>query len=40
MLQSFNDEVCGPGYYVKDYCQKLVAVDDYFNLNPIFDSTS
>jgi hypothetical protein len=38
MLDSYRSGECGAGFYVKDYCQKLTAVDDFFNLNAIFDS--
>lgn len=36
MLYSYHHPDVGPGYYVLDYDKKLIEVDDFFNLMPIF----
>lgn len=33
MLKDYFNENVGPGYYVKDYDQKLVEVENYFSIN-------
>ena len=38
MLQDYESNEVGHGYYVKDYDQKLITVSDNFNLTAIFDS--
>lgn len=32
MLKHYNDPECGPGFYVKDYEKKLVAVENKFGI--------
>lgn len=34
MLLDYHAPEVGPGYYVQDYCQKLIEVPDSFNLLP------
>lgn len=32
LLQDYNDPACGPGFYVKDFRQKLIEVPNLFNI--------
>lgn len=33
LLADYNNPACGPGYFVKDYQQELIEVENLFNIN-------